>query len=320
MTDSVFKQKYKEILSVISTDFDNFDRCISAYLDFNKNSDMQIVPIIKDFLCSSGKKIRPALIFLFAKALKQTDSEFVNKIALTNELLHNATLIHDDIIDCSLLRRGKTTLNFDYDNKLAVLAGDFLISKVLEFLFDIEDINIRKIHSEAVSMLIQGELQQYFNRYKLLSMDKYIEKSKNKTARLFEAGITSVYLYKNDNPVYLENIRNFALNFGIAFQILNDLDNFYNPQNYDEDIKNGDYSAPFIFYVYEKYDGDLSKIQNERQIFKQIKTSSAMTRTLELAKHYINKAIENISFIEDNQYKKAITDLCGLIAGIYDNG
>lgn len=318
MSDSVFNTKYNEILKIISPDFDTLENSLTAHLDSEKTS--RIIPIIKDFLGNKGKRIRPALIFLFAHALGKGCSEFVTKIALANELLHNATLIHDDIIDCSLLRRGKTTLNFDYDNKLAVLAGDFLIARVLELLFDIEDTSIRKLHADAVSKLINGELNQYFSRYKLLSMDKYIEKSKDKTARLFEAGISSVYLYQNNGPSHLENIKDFALNFGTAFQILNDIDNFKNSQSIEEDLKNGDYSAPLIFYMHEKYHGDMSKVQNTGLLFKQIQNSEAITRTKELAKHYINRAIENISFIEDNQYKRAIINLCNLIAGTENNG
>ena len=315
MTNSAFNTKYKKILEVIQSDFDNFQNLLNEFIDNDTDKDLQIVPIIKDFLCCCGKRIRPALIFLFAGAISQNNKEFINKIALANELLHNATLIHDDIIDCSLLRRGKKTLNFDYDNKLAVLAGDFLIAKVLKLLFDIEDSSIRKIHSQAVSKLIAGELHQYFSRYKLLSMDKYLEKSKDKTARLFEAGIVSVYLFNNNNPGYLEEVKNFALNFGTAFQIINDIDNFNDTKRLDEDIKNGDYSAPFIFYVHEKYGGDISKIQNTGLVFKQIKNSDAIDKTRKLAKHYINLAIENISFLEDNQYKRAIINLCNLISG-----
>ena len=320
MTDSVFNEKYKEILSVISSDLKNFESTLNSYFDGAASRKEQIVPIIKDFLGNKGKRIRPALIFLFAKIFNKNNDGFVTKIALANELLHNATLIHDDIIDCSILRRGKATLNFDYDSKLAVLAGDFLIAKVLELLFDIDDSSIRKLHSAAVSNLINGELYQYFNRYRLLDIDKYIEKSKDKTARLFEAGINSVYLYQNSEPVYLENIKNFALNFGTAFQIINDIDNFYDKERLDEDIKNGDYSAPFIFYVQEKYGGDLSKVQNTGLLFKQIKNTSAIQKSQELAKHYINLAIENISFLEDNQYKRAVIKLCNLIAGIEYNG
>ena len=319
MTNSELNKKYTEILSVITSDFDNLEHSITECFDGQKK-ETPIIPIVRDFLGNRGKRIRPALIFLFAKALGKNELNFVTKIALANELLHNATLIHDDIIDCSLLRRGKATLNFDYDNKLAVLAGDFLIAKVLELLFDIEESDIRKLHSDAVSKLINGELNQYFSRYKLLTMDKYIEKSKDKTARLFEAGITSVYLHKNQKPVHLEDIKHFALNFGTAFQIINDINNFNDSQRLEEDIKNGDYSAPFIFYVHEKYGGDLSKIQNTGMLSKQIKNSDAIKKSQELAKHYINKAIENISFLEDNQYKRAIISLCNLTAGIENNG
>ena len=315
MADSVFNTKYYEIISIIQSDFEKLDCEIASYFEKQKTNNTQIIPIIKEFINNKGKRVRPALIFLLAKALNKKENDFYVKIAMANELLHNATLIHDDIIDCSLLRRGQKTLNFDYDSKLAVLAGDFLIAQVLNLLFDIEDKNIRETHSQAVSNLINGELYQYFNRYKLLSIDKYIEKSKDKTARLFEAGLVSTYTYDNQDIKNKEEVKNFALNFGTAFQIINDIENFNDTQKVDEDIQNGDYSAPFIYYVQEKYQGDLTKIKNVKLISKHIKNSDAIEKSEQLAKYYLNRAIENTSFLEDNQYKRAIIDLCNLLSG-----
>lgn len=315
LTDSEFNKKYKDIIEIVGTDFERLDAAISLSLEKQKEKNSQILPIIKDFLSSKGKRIRPAMIFLFNRALKNETDDFCIKLAAASELMHNATLIHDDIIDCSLTRRGKKTINFDYDSKLAVLAGDFLLTMVLKLLFDIEDIRIRQIHTKALSKLIEGELHQYFSRYKLLSIDDYIEKSKDKTARLFEAGLLSVYYYQNENTHNGQDIRNFALNFGTGFQIMNDIAAVYDREKTDEDLKNGDYTAPYIYYLQDKYDGDISKIKNLKQLSKQLKNTDSIEKAKHLAKFYLNSAIENISFLDDNQYKRAIIDLCNLIAG-----
>ena len=134
------------------------------------------------------------------------------------------------------------------------------------------------------------------------------EKSKNKTAKLFEACIVSTYLASKKTD-FLENARNFALNFGIAFQIHNDLKNISNLEKISEDIKNGDYSAPIIFYA---QDNNLKTIKNENKLLKDIKNSSAIQKTKALITEYTNKAIENLSFIEDNLYKEALVNLCKL--------
>ena len=234
LADLAFNDNYKKIISLVQKDLELFEETILKYFSKHKKEQKgeysQILPIIKEFLSNKGKRLRPVLIFLFARALgKDVDSECI-KLAVINELIHNATLIHDDIIDCAAIRRGKKTLNFDYDSKLAVLAGDYLLSEVLNIMSDISDDEIRKLHSKAVSKIILGELNQYFNRFKLFSIEDYVKKSKDKTARLFEAGLLSVYYSLKDDINYPEeikdNIKNFADNFGIGFQILNDIENF----------------------------------------------------------------------------------------------
>lgn len=311
-----FNEKYKNIIEPVQSNLDKLDEYFSVYFSQKINEKNHIIPIIKDFLSRKGKRIRPVLLFLLLKALNRDITDFQYKLAMANELIHNATLIHDDIIDCSIMRRGEKTINFNYDSKLAVLAGDYLLSEVLKMLADTEDKNIRKIHSDAVSKIIKGELNQYFNRFKILSIEDYIEKSKDKTARLFEAGLVSAYIHNTDNADNVEKVKDFALNFGIAFQICNDIENLNNPEKSNEDVQNGDYSAPLIFFAQEKYGTDVQTFNNVNQVLKQIKNSGAIAKTRELAKYYINSAIENISFLEDNLYKQAIIELCNLYTSI----
>lgn len=301
-----FSQQYTEIIKPISQELEAFDNFLCSFFKNEQIKKNEIIPIIKDFLNTKGKRIRPAIIFLMAKALDQKIDKLHYNLALTTELIHNATLIHDDIIDCSLIRRGKNTINFDYDSKLAVLAGDFLLAKSINILNSIGNTKIHNIYSQTITHLINGELNQYFNRFKISTLEDYIEKSKNKTARLFEAGLVSTFLV-HDKTKFIENVRDFALNFGIAFQIHNDLKNVQIADKVSDDIKNGDYSAPIIFYTQEN---NLKTMTQTDKLIKSLKKSSALEKTQNLIDFYVDKAIENISFIEDNLYKQALINLC----------
>ena len=311
MSENVFNKEYFDIVQKIKPYLENLDTKINNHFTKYANNKNEIIPIIKEFLANKGKRIRSVLIFLILKALNKTIEDGHYKIALANEIVHNATLIHDDIIDCSLLRRGQKTLNFSYDSKLAVLAGDYLLTEVLKLLSDMDN-DIRQIYTNALSSMINGELNQYFNRFKLLTIEEYIEKSKAKTAELFAAGIVSAYCFNSDNKKELEQLKNFALNFGIAFQIHNDLENLNNPDKLNEDIQNGDYSAPVIFYAQEKCQDKTCRLDNPALILKQLKKTAAINKTKELIKSYITQAIENLSFIEDNLYKQTLIELCQL--------
>ena len=302
---ALFNEKYKKIIEPVNRDLSVFNTYFSDYLSKKAQNKNDIIPIIKDFLNNKGKQIRPALMFLLLKALNKSFTQEYNKLALVNELIHNATLIHDDIIDCSLFRRGKKTLNIEYNSKLAVLAGDYLLTEAIQLLMSIENVQIRNLYFDAVSKILSGELHQYFNRFSVLSINDYIEKSKNKTARLFEAGLCGVYLLNNDKVENLEQIKEFALNFGIAFQIHNDLKNINNSDKLCEDIENGDYSIPVIYYLQEQ-------APNNKPDVNDIKNSTAIQKTQILLKHYADTAIENISFIEDNCFKQALIELCNL--------
>lgn len=315
MNKESFSKKYKEIIEPVNVDLQRLDGYFEDYFSSSKTEENknQILPIIKDFFSAKGKRIRPALIFLMTRAMNSEIEKFHYKLALAQEFIHNATLIHDDIIDCSLLRRGKKTLNFEHDSKLAVLAGDYLLSEALLILASFNNEKIRNIHSLALSQMIKGELNQYFNRFKLLSIEEYVQKSKAKTARLFEACLVSCCLHNKQNDESLEKARDFALNFGIAFQIKNDMNNLDDSEKMDEDANNGDYSAPLIYFAKEKYGEDVHSISNVRQALKQLKQTNAVKKTQELIEYYSKTAIENLSFLEDNLYKKAMIDLSNLL-------
>ena len=249
-----------------------------------------------------GKLIRPVLIFLFTRAAGIVPAKPHYRLAFCDEMLHNASLIHDDIIDDAKTRRNVSTLNSRFDSRFAVIAGDYLLAKAIEALSDLKNSEIIKIHADCIRMLISGETKQYFSRYDALSLSDYIKKSENKTAALFQAALKSVSVL-NKTP----DLSEFAKNFGIAFQIHNDLKNFEQTRELSDDIKNGIYTAPVLFYL-EKFN-NIDDLPNcaDRAVF--------VEKTKLLIKEFTDRAIENISTIGDNQYKEAIINLCNLYSG-----
>lgn len=300
---------YDEIISCIQPDFSNLDNNLHSILNEDLNS---LTPKLSSYLFSSSKRIRSGLIFLLSRALTSEVKNHQLKIASATELIHNATLIHDDIIDDSSLRRGNTTINNEFDCKLAVIAGDFLLSLALNQLQLTQNPKATMIFTESLKQVCQGEIKQFFGKNQLISIEEYIEKSKNKTAMLFKAALTASL----ENETYLDKVGAFAVNFGIAFQIRDDLINVINIDNskpFQDDIKNGIYTAPLIYLA----QNNSNILHNSlEKIILELKESDSVEKTRKLMQKYISAAIDSIDFIQDNQYKQAIINLCEYIGRV----
>ncbi|MBE7706048.1 MAG: hypothetical protein E7Z91_02230 [Cyanobacteria bacterium SIG30] len=238
---------------------------------------------LADFLCLPSKRLRPLIIFLVLRMLDLQITEKHKKLALAVELLHSATLIHDDILDDAILRRGQKTLNKKFNSKLAVLGGDYLLSLALNEIAQIENPKVLEIFSDNIKAMVSSEIDQYFARGELINLEEYLKKNINKTALLFLSGVKSALVISNyDN--HLTEIENFVLNFGLAFQIINDLNSI-------EDDKNEIYTICNILGgTKNKPDCDIIKMANEF--------------VLEI----IKKANSNLNFV-DNKYKKELCEI-----------
>lgn len=260
-----------------------------------------------NFITAKSKKIRPVLIFLISKALNINISEKIMNIAVSTELIHNATLIHDDIIDNADKRRGNTSLNIQLGNNLSVLAGDLLLSFAMNKLAECENIQILNLYSNSLRKMCMGEINQHFSLYKVPSVDNYIEKSKNKTAELFKAALNSISIIENLKEK--ENINCFAENFGIAFQIKDDLENIKNIDKSKptlNDIFNGIYTFPVIILNQKQNVANLSKEEIINTIYN---NQDIIEETSKLIKEYAKRAIDSLTFIQDNQYKNELIKL-----------
>ena len=265
----------------------------------------QIATDINDYLSAKSKRIRPTFVLLFAKALGIEITDKIYHLACSVELVHNSTLVHDDILDNADTRRGRISLNCKLGNNLSVLAGDILLSVALKELVKCDNLEAIKSYADSLYLMCKGEVNQNFTIGKLPTMEEYIKKSECKTAELFKAPLTA--LCSISNITEKENIHTFAKNFGIAFQIKDDLINILKTDKSKpimSDIHNGIFTAPVMFL-----NDDIRTVEDlteEEIIEKLLSNNKYIEQTVNLIKEYADRAIEAINFIEDNEYKKEI--------------
>lgn len=240
------------------------------------NSGILILNVILKFMINrKGKQVRPILVLLFAKMYSSENlTEKSYRSAIISELIHSATLIHDDIIDDSSLRRGFLSINALWNNKISVLVGDYLLSKSLLLCIDNEDFDLLKIISTAVKEMSEGELLQIQKSRNInITEDEYFELTLKKTASLFSAccklGLASTGL-KN-----LNNVEEFGQNLGLIFQIKDDLFD-YSYRRIGKptaiDIKNQKITLPLIYTLNKVNTSDkkfiIESYKNKRKLNK----------------------------------------------------
>lgn len=297
---------YKNVRESFNPEFKKLEDFFEILLKESKN---YLTKDIKLYLFSSSKRIRALLIFLFASIFDDKKTDSVVKLASIVELIHNATLIHDDIIDDSDLRRGEISFNYKFGNRLAVIAGDYVLSIAFKQLYKLDNTNVIDVFTKAIEGMCVGEINQYFEKGSVPSIEQYIEKSKAKTANLFEAGLVSLF-YLLGKEEYITQIKDFAENFGVAFQIRDDLINISKSDSSKpalNDYKEGIYTAPFIFFNEQN---SFTQYEDDEEFLKKLFNSSAISDTNKLLNKYINSAIDSISFVDDNQAKDNIIALC----------
>ena len=190
---------------------------------------------LSEFLRNGSKRIRSKIAILFLRAFDKALTEDICNIITACELIHNASLLHDDVIDNSELRRGVTTIGQKFSSNVSILSGDYLVSKSIELLLKVNNMKIFNIFNKCVQNMSVAEIKQYFLRDKNLSKEDYIEICKGKTAGLFSAVLESCFIISGlDTEVALK----FGTLFGIYYQLKNDMESY----SLSIDQKNGIYT------------------------------------------------------------------------------
>ena len=280
-----FTEKYSKILDIVKPDIDKINLVEEIYIQEPLKSKLS------NILGAPSKHIRALVSFLYLRAINSDIDEKQIKYQTAIELVHNASLIHDDVIDKSFERRGVKTLNFEFDSKLAVIAGDYLLSIAMQKVLDLNIPELSKLFCKTLEEMTKGEISQYYNKNRSPTIEKYITKSEQKTAKLFETALAGAMIISCHSDALSSN-KTFAKNFGIAFQIRDDL---INCKTTKSDIKEGIYTAPVI------YSGGVNI------------TDDAIEKTKSLLNNYLEQAQNVLKDIEDNKYRVALIELLGLL-------
>ena len=284
-------RQYQQICDVVKADLER----VSKNLIFSFELQPELDKELEVFLSAPSKRIRSLVTILYLRASRMYLLPSHYELLAAVELIHNASLIHDDVIDESKLRRGRKTLNDKFDNQLAVISGDYLLGVSLKKLVKIGSIPVIDIFADTVKSMCLGEVNQYFNKYKKTDIEKYVEKSSQKTASLFESTLkASIILAGNEVD---EKSLEFASNFGLAFQIRDDLLNVIDSDKSKSasDVDEGIYNAPMILS---------DNLQKE------------IEKTKDLLNNYVNCAKQCINDLEESIYKKSLTELLELLEDV----
>lgn len=285
---------------------------------------------ILDMIHSGGKLLRPAYQLLFFQFGPNQDVKKATSLAAAIEMLHTATLIHDDVVDRSELRRNLPTINAQFDNTTAVYAGDYLLISCFKLLADYtQTLNSLQINSRNIEKILDGELGQMNNRYRLDgTIDEYLENISGKTAELFALSCGIGALESGCSEKFSKKCGEIGLNIGLAFQIIDDLLDYTQSSEKIgkpvlEDVRQGIYSLPLLYalqenkaqlcpYLLKKEQMTTADAQAVWQIVQQ---SKGIEKAKKLASDYTNKALKAIEKLPDTP-KQTKTHLYNLTASI----
>ena len=308
------------VLSLVADGLSEVDRVIAQRLD----SGVPLVGEVARYIISAGgKRVRPTLLLLCAGALGYQGSHHFTLAAVV-EFIHTATLLHDDVVDDSTLRRGRTTANEVFGNPASVLVGDFLYSRAFQMMVDVQDMRVMQILSEATNVIAEGEVLQLMNMHDA-SLDEagYLRVIRSKTAKLFEASTRLGAVLARQDPVIEQACADYGQALGTAFQVIDDALDYDGDaaemgKNLGDDLREGKATLPLIVAMQRGTPDQAKAIRsaietgtvNElEQIIGIVKSTGALQATRAAAAAEADRAIAAIRLLPDNPHRAALVQL-----------
>lgn len=305
---------------VVSEEFAAVDGIINQQL----SSRVPLVEKIGDYIVSAGgKRLRPLLVLLSGKALGASGDRLCQLAAII-EFLHTSTLLHDDVVDMSGMRRGRSTANALWGNAPSVLVGDFLYARSFEMMVNLGSLPIMQIIAQATRVIAEGEVLQLTRiRDASTTEEIYMEVIRGKTAMLFEASTHGAATLVGAPKEQTEALRCFGDSLGIAFQLVDDLLDYKGDsetlgKNVGDDLAEGKPTLPLIYAMRE---GTPEQVALVRQAIQQggsqdlegirqaVEAAGALDYTARLAQEYANKAIQSLDVLSPSPYRDALVEL-----------
>ena len=305
---------------VVAEDFQAVDEIIRQQVV----SRVPLVQKIGDYIISAGgKRLRPLLVLLSGRALGY-QADDLRLLAATIEFLHTATLLHDDVVDMSGMRRGRATANAQWGNAPSVLVGDFLYSRSFEMMVELGSMSVMQILSHATRVIAEGEVLQLSKvRDASTTEETYMEVIRGKTAMLFEASTHSAAALAQTGDSQRQALQRFGDHLGIAFQLVDDLLDYRGDaselgKNVGDDLAEGKPTLPLIVTM---RDGNAEQAAQVRQAIQQggsqdiegiraaVEAAGALDYTARLAQQHAELAIACLQELPDNAQRQALIEL-----------
>ena len=318
MTDS--SPSASSILSLIAGDMRQVDAVIARRLD----SGVPLVGEVSRYIISSGgKRLRPALLLLVCGALGYGGEQRFNLAAVV-EFIHTATLLHDDVVDESTLRRGRATANQNFGNPASVLVGDFLYSRAFQMMLDAHDMRVMEILAEATNVIAEGEVLQLMNMHDPgLDEAAYLQVIRSKTAKLFEASARLGAVLSGAGPALEQACAAYGQALGTAFQVIDDVLDYAGDaqelgKNLGDDLREGKVTLPLIAAMrrgtadqralirHAIETGGLDELQ---QIIAIVRETGALEVAQEAAAGEAERAVSAAAQLPDNEHARALLQL-----------
>lgn len=299
-------------------------QAVNEVIRIRLHSDVPLVNQIAEYIINAGgKRIRPQLVLLIANAHQYQGSHH-HELAAVVEFIHTATLLHDDVVDESSLRRGRQTANALFGNAASVLVGDFLYSRAFQMMVAVDDIRVMRILSDATNVIAEGEVLQLLNMHDPdITEERYLQVIRSKTAKLFEAAAQLGALVAGASDTDIEAAAEYGRSLGTAFQLIDDvLDYSGNAteigKNVGDDLREGKATLPLIFLMQNGTPQQRQLVraciengdeQHFDDILSAITTSGALDYTRLEADKSAQRASAAIASLADSPFKDSLLQL-----------
>lgn len=307
-------------LALIADDMRGMDAVIERRLE----SDVPLVSQVSQYIVAAGgKRLRPALLLLMCGALGYRGDQRYNLAAVV-EFIHTATLLHDDVVDESTLRRGRATANEAFGNPASVLVGDFLYSRAFQMMVEAGDMRVMQTLAEATNVIAEGEVLQLMNMHDAtLSEDGYLRVIRSKTAKLFEASARLAALLAQSSLAVEQSCADYGQALGTAFQVIDDVLDYDGDvsemgKNLGDDLREGKTTLPLIIAMQRCTELERAVIRRAietggtdqmPQIIAIVQQTGALQATRDAAAAEAQRALDALQALPQNPYSNALGQL-----------
>jgi octaprenyl-diphosphate synthase len=310
----------EQIRGLVTADFEAVDKVVKHRL----HSQVALVDQVATYIIyAGGKRLRPLLVLLAARACGHTGGRHIDAAAII-EFIHTATLLHDDVVDGSSLRRGRETANEVFGNATSVLVGDFLYSRAFQMMVTLDRMRVMQILADATNAIAEGEVLQLMNaRDPHTTEARYIDVIRRKTARLFEAGAQIAAVLSDAPPVIEESLARYGRHIGTAFQLVDDALDYQADESslgkhLGDDLAEGKPTLPLIYAMQHGNVDQQAMIRHAiehgglgqlAEITRAVASLGGLAYTARLAQREADEALAALKPLPESAFKEGLSEL-----------